>query len=288
MSDYTILGASGYIGRHLKRVLEADGFDVFAPARDDPSIFFRPLGRVFFCIGMTADYRERPASTIEAHAGIITKLIEAGNFAHLVYLSSTRLYDLFPGTASTTGVERIAVDPQNPRHLYDISKLLGENVCLTYAGERTSVARLSGVYGFTEDAPGFLSELVRRALSSRKFTLDSADGIVRDYIRIDDTIDALRRLADPAALASTYGIVNVASGMNVSNGDIAAVFNARGWAIDFTRRCERQSLARCDIARLHSLGSEPSGVLDVLGAWIDAGCPTDATAINLALRTRKP
>ena len=263
MSAFTILGASGFIGGQLKRQLEAEGHVVFAPARGDSSIYSRPLGRVYYCIGMTADFAKNPAATVEAHAGIVSRLVETGNFDHLVYLSSTRLYDRIAqdeGRADTV----LPIEPANPRHLYDISKLLGENLCLTAAAGRAAVARLSGVFGTSEDATGFLSEWAQRSAREKTFTLDSASGVVRDYIHIEDTLRALRTIVEQGAC----GVFNVASGVNLSNADIAEVFARRGWNVSLARETPRQSLPRCDIAPLGALGVDVRDPRAVIDAWL--------------------
>ncbi len=256
---YTVLGAKGFIGSHLAQALRMDGHEVFAPLRDDKAVFSTHLGRVFYCIGMTADFAKNAAATVEAHAGVISRLVEGASFDHIVYLSSTRLYDGLKTPAASTHVA-LPMNPQNPRHLYDLSKALGENLCLTIAPGKSSVARLSGVFDWTPGSPGFLSEWLQRAARERVFTLDSASGIVRDYIHLHDTIRILRALAD----RSVTGITNTASGENVSNSDIAALFNAEGWEVSFARHSERQVMPVCEIARLDELGVKPQSIAGII------------------------
>ena len=259
----TILGGSGFVGRRLARALRSGGHEVDTPARGDESIFDRDLGRLFYCTGMTADFAQRPSATVEAHAGFLSRLIERATFGHIVYLSSTRLYDSSEaehGNADT----KLRLDPRNPRHLYDLSKALGENLCLTSAGGRSCVARLSGVYDWDDGSPGFLSEWLQRAAREQAFVMDSASGAVRDYIHLDDVVEALSRLADERAV----GIVNVASGENLSNSEIAGIFNRAGWTIGFTRETKREALAVCDISGLHNVGFKPRKVSEVLASWI--------------------
>jgi len=63
----TVLGGSGFIGSHVARHLRRLGVACDTPARDDESIFSRPLGHVIYAIGLTADFRARPLETVEAH-----------------------------------------------------------------------------------------------------------------------------------------------------------------------------------------------------------------------------
>jgi nucleoside-diphosphate-sugar epimerase len=147
--------------------------------------------------------------------------------------------------------------------LYDISKALGENLCLCHGRSPAAVARLAGVYHWEAGAPGFLSEWLQRATKERSFTVDSASGVVRDYVHLDDVVAALVRLGETAAT----GLYNVASGENVSNEDIMATLNNNGWAISMARFSERERLPICDIAPLTKLGIAPRRARDVINEW---------------------
>ena len=261
MSRHTVIGAAGFVGTRLTEALKADGLDVYAPARGDSRLFGEDLGTVYYCAGLTADYLARPFDTIEAHVALIARLLKAARFDRLVYLSSTRLYD-----ASETPLGRedepLTLKPWEPRHLSDLSKALGENLCLTQAGGRAAVARLACVFDWKEGAPGFLSEWLQRARRERTIALDSASGFVRDYITLDDTVSAVRAIA----ASDEAEIVNVGSGENVSNAELAAVFEAAGWSISLARETERQAAAVCDVSRLARLGVTPTRVREAVAA----------------------
>jgi nucleoside-diphosphate-sugar epimerase len=259
MSAYTVVGATGFVGARLVASLERDGHAVYAPRRGDPTLFERDLGQVFYCAGLTADYLKRPFDTVEAHVGLLARMLEKARFGRLVYLSSTRLYDSLGGDGGDEDGP-LALRPGEPRHLYDFSKGLGENLCLTQSGGRAAVARLSCVFDDAPGAPGFLSEWLQRARAGRDIALASATGYVRDYIHLDDTVAALRAILDSDVAAP----VNVATGENLSNADLAAVFEALGWRIDFERETPRQSAPLCDVARLHGLGLRPRPARDVI------------------------
>jgi nucleoside-diphosphate-sugar epimerase len=264
MSLYTILGASGFVGSRLVASLRADGHEVYAPARGEPDVFARDLGQVIYCIGLTADFAVRPFDTVEAHVGLLAGVLREARFSHLTYLSSARLYDSL-GAKGGQEQSSLELNPANPRHLYDLSKALGENLCLTVAGNRTAVARLACVYDSSAGAPGYLSEWLQRSATERIIHLDSSTGYVRDYIHLDDVVAGLRAMSDCA----TSGIVNLASGENVSNGELAEVFNRCGWSISFSRELPRQSVSQCDISRLTALWQAPRPVRDVVNTYLN-------------------
>jgi len=263
-AEYTVLGASGFIGSRLVRMLRASAENCFAPARDDSDIFKRDLGRVFYCIGFTSDYAQRPFDAVEAHVSYLAKLLEKAKFERLVYLSSTRLYDGLPETFYCEDVDLI-FNPINKRHVYDLSKALGENLCMTVAKGCVSVARLSNVYDDAPGSPGFLSELMQRIRTQGEFTLDSSSGIMRDYVLIDDVLVALKSILD----SGRSEIYNVASGENVSNQEIIDFLNTRGCKIVLCRHSPKAYSGICDVSKLRSLGIEPVLVRDYLRTFLE-------------------
>jgi nucleoside-diphosphate-sugar epimerase len=261
MPIYTVIGASGFIGQRLSSTLRQAGHEVYTPARGDADLFFRELGQVFYCAGLTADYAVRPFDTVEAHVSFLARVLREAHFAHLIYLSSIRLYD---STRETTGGQTLALNPAEPSHLYHLSKALGENLCMTVAGERAAVARLACVFDWNPGAPGFLSEWLQRAACEKTFCLDSGTGIVRDYIHLDDAVAALRAMADGAIT----GVINVAAGENVSNAELAETFNRCGWSVSLAREVPRESTPVYDIHRMVSLGVTPRPVRAVVEAYL--------------------
>lgn len=259
MSQYTIIGASGFIGGRLVVALRARGDEVYAPDRGDSELLTRPLGRVFYCAGLTGDFMVRPFDTVEAHVGLLTSMLRSAEFERLIYLSSTRLYDSL-GSRGGREDDILEFDVAAPRNVYDLSKALGENLCLARSGERAAVARLSNLFDWSEDAGGFLSDLLKRARRERFIRLESSPLAERDYIHVDDVIEAL--LAMDAA--SVHGIVNVAGGKALSNAEIAQVLGEAGWAIELTGDHAPAHGSRCDVSRMVALGVRPRDARGVL------------------------
>ncbi len=221
----TVIGAGGFIGRRLVAHLRQRDWDCRAPARDDRA-FVRDaaLGTVFYCAGLTADFARRPHDTVQAHVGLLDEVLAHADFDALVYLSSTRLYDGRPGFAGA-GVDEdtpLALDPAQPRHLYDLSKALGESLCRQASGGRARVARLSCVYsGADDDADGFLGTLLSRVRAPDRgpmLEVDSSAETARDYVHVDDVIEALVAIAS----RGTQPLYNVAGGSNVTNRELFA------------------------------------------------------------------
>lgn len=210
----TIIGGKGFIGRHLVVRLSAAGWSCHVPERHEVDNGQKDMGHVFYCAGLTADYLRRPFDTVEAHVSLLSRILQADRFESLVYLSSTRLYDSQPGSEGKEEMP-LLLAPANPRHLYDLSKALGESLCLVTGKGRARIARLSCVYKDHTDGEGFLPMLLRRIIMENSSTLevDSSPSFARDYIAVDDVVEALILIATQA----TQSVYNVASGENTRN-----------------------------------------------------------------------
>ncbi|MBB3891567.1 nucleoside-diphosphate-sugar epimerase [Phenylobacterium haematophilum] len=263
MAEVTILGARGFVGSRLRAAFEAEGADVYAPAKGDPAMFERDLGAVYYCAGLTADYAVRPFDTVEAHATLVAALARSGRFSRLIYTSSTRLYDT-SSAALMAENQPLIFRPDQPRQIYDLSKALGENITLTQMGGKGGVARLSNVFDWQDDSPGFLSEWLIAARSQKTIALESSPHIARDYIHVDDVVRALRAMID----APEPGIVNVASGELVDNGAIARTFELAGYGITFSGSGNPPPVPCADVAKLRALGVDPRPVRAVIAEYL--------------------
>jgi nucleoside-diphosphate-sugar epimerase len=240
---YTVLGASGFIGRHLVEHLQRERAEVLAPPRDSPLVFSEDLGHVIYCIGLTADWRARPFDAIRAHVDRLVEIVERGRFASLLYLSSTRVYKR-ARVASEDAL--LSALPAEPDDLFDLSKMLGEAVCLRDA-RQTRVARISNVYGGDFSSDNFLSSVVRDALRGR-VVLRTALASVKDYVGVGEVAALLPRIA----VSGVERVYNVASGSNTSNGEILAeVAHLTGCEVEVADGAPATSFPVISVDRVH-------------------------------------
>lgn len=262
----TVLGASGFVGRRLTAVLRATGNEVYAPQRDAADLFGRPLGQVFYCIGLTADFRSKPYDTMRAHVSILTEVLERSDFESLVYLSSTRVY-----ARSESGKEsaNLTLDAGDPSDLYNVSKLAGELLCRSCGRSAVKVARLSNVVGFAPDSNNFLSALVREAVSGC-ITLQSDPQSAKDYITLDDTVGLLLRIAQ-----GNDDLYNVASGINVRHQEIVdRLAGLTGCDVRYVEDAPLFDFPVIDVSRIRSeFAYAPTDVLDTLPELVAASRP---------------
>jgi nucleoside-diphosphate-sugar epimerase len=250
----TVVGAAGYIGGALTARLAQTGVAHKAIGRDTAALFGQPLGTVIYCAGVTTDFARRPHDTVEAHAAQLCDIFQNSDFDRFIYLSSTRVYMGGGGTGEDAD---ISVQPGNPDHLYNLSKLLGENLC-RYCPRPAVVVRLSNVYGFDGSATNFLPIIIRQALTKGEIVFETALESAKDYISLPSAMDLLIAIAERGK-SPTY---NLASGRNVSHGEIAkAIARVTGCAIRVQDGAQTVIFPAIDVARLRAEFGEPGASL---------------------------
>jgi nucleoside-diphosphate-sugar epimerase len=238
---------------------------LLAPSRTEIAEACRqPLGHLIYCIGLTADFRSRPFDTVRAHVSLLADILEHGQFASLLYLSSTRVYAKAPSTAEDT---ELVVAPADASDLYNLSKLMGESLCLHSGRNGTRVARLSNVVGFDPASDNFVQALVREALTG-EIVLQSAPHSSKDYVALEDVLDLLPRIA----LDGRARIYNVAGGRNIRHDELTAELQAlTGCAVQAAPDAPDQSFVPIAIGRIRSeFAVQPRPALDRLADIVAA------------------
>lgn len=246
MSAFTVLGATGTIGTKLVAHLRGLNHQVQAPGREDARIFTRPLGHAIYCIGVTADFRTRPLETVEAHVCLLRRLLASAAFDSLTYLSSTRVYGGGSG-AEVNEDSALNVNSNNPSDLYNLSKLMGESLCLHGGRSHVRAVRLSNVVGGdTNGSQNFIPTLVDEARRG-KITLQSDPDSAKDYIHIDDVVEMLSAIAE----RGRHRLYNLASGGQISHRAwVEALAKRFGAQIVYTTGAPRFAFPPISIARL--------------------------------------
>ena len=208
----TIFGGLGFIGSNLCQSLKKDSLPYQIISRQD-SLPTGNLGNVFYCAGITADFRSRPFDTIDAHVSTLASVLENCQFFSFTYLSSARMYRK---NSLTTEETKFTIDPLEPEDLADVSKLTGEALCLSMKDKRVRVVRPSNVFGKDFLSKNFLTEIIEAALITKKIALRSALDSSKDYVDVDSVVNIMRRISE----RGTHRIYNIASGYNISHQSI--------------------------------------------------------------------
>jgi len=104
--------------------------------------------------------------------------------------------------------------PSDPRGIYEISQLSAEMICRTYTrihGIRTVPLRLTNVYGprgqMRHSQFGVVNWFVRLARDGRPIPIFGSGRILRDFLYVDDCVEALLAAADsPLAVGEVLNV----------------------------------------------------------------------------------
>jgi nucleoside-diphosphate-sugar epimerase len=257
----TVLGASGFVGRHVTRELDRRQTAYWAPSRDE-RLSGRELGHVIWCAGVTAEFRTRPLDTVAAHVGDLERLLSGAAVDSVVYLSTTRFYR---GDGVASESDALRLDPADPDQLYDASKVAGEALVLA-SGVPALVLRLANVYGVDPGSQNFLPSIIEAALRDGTATLRSSLDSSRNYVGVTDVATATLGLMD----AGARGIYNVA-GERVSHREIAErLTELTGCSIQVDPGAPTAIAPDISIARLRAtIEFEPEPLLDALPRLVE-------------------
>lgn len=241
---FTVFGAGGFIGANLTRYLGQRGHEVITPSRFELVSHTDHLGHVIYSIGLTGNFRQQPFETVDAHVIALAKRMQRASYDSWLYLSSTRVY----GSSCTHGREadKICVSPSQDS-IYDISKLLGESLCVALGRPEVRVARLANVYGVGQSRHTFLGSLLEDVGTGREIVIHEAPESSKDYIAISDVVSLIEKIA----LSGQHQMYNLASGTSTRHCDLAdALRNLTTTSIKFLDGASRRSFPLIDVTRI--------------------------------------
>ncbi len=203
---FTVLGSTGFVGSNMVSFLKEKNIDVYAPDIRIDDIKNQDLGHIIYAIGIS-DFTKRPFETVEANVCTLKQILTQAKFDSLVFCSSTRIYQ---GVLSTNEEDTLNINPLQLNDLYNISKAMGESLCVASKMDNVRIARLSNVSGNNFNSELFLPDVIRNAITKNKITVFSSLESEKDYVYIDDVVKLLYRIT----ISGKEKIYNVASGQN--------------------------------------------------------------------------
>lgn len=252
---FTVFGGKGFVGGTTVAALRATGAEVHVPDRGEP-LSRGHLGHVIYAVGVTSDFRQRPFDTMEAHVGLVGRILQDADFDSFLYLSSTRLYRHAEGTLESA---RIVVDPADMEDFYDLTKLAGEALCHQAGRRNVRIVRMSNVIGRDFGSRNFVFDLMRTAWTERFITLRSTVDSSKDYIMVED----VARMLPLIAIQGRHSCYNLASGLNLRNADIlTSIIQVTGASVTIAEGARTEISPLIDTGRLRSeFGFVPTPVL---------------------------
>ena len=248
VSTFTVIGASGYIGSKLVNKLTDSGCNVIRSSRrdtitnDDSEFVMAELDSLDFWLNIVEKSdviihlagntsinvaNDNPALDLNSSVVPIYRLIEACKILRkrprVVFASTVTAY----GFTDNLPVSEATVE--NPESFYDLHKFFVERqlVLATKLNICDGVSlRLANVYGpssanSSANDRGILNKIIGLALAGDIVSLYGGGNYIRDYIYIDDVVDAF--ILASISSKSAGEVFNVGSGVGTSVRD---AFNA--------------------------------------------------------------
>ncbi|WP_422658511.1 NAD-dependent epimerase/dehydratase family protein [Paenibacillus sp. EC2-1] len=243
MKKYVVLGGNGFIGRKLVSKLSEDNYvlvadrsyspefetmknvsymkfnfteeESFEPLLDNADTIIHLVSTLF-----AKDGTENLAAEVSANVLTTIRLLEdmVGRNASLLFVSSG-------GTVYGEGGGTPALE-DDAKHAfcgYALTKTMIENTLELYKnqhGLRYQTVRLSNPYGFMSTSgrmQGLIPIMLNRILHGEPITMWGDGENIRDYIFIDDVVDAIEAVLN---YEGKENIFNVGTGVGYSNNEI--------------------------------------------------------------------
>ena len=216
------------------------------------------MGHVVYAIGLTGDFRQKQLETVDAHVNVLASILYTKTFSSFLYLSSARVYSGVDLLGPVTEDVALGIKPGLDA-VYDLSKLLGESLCLMVDNPTVRVARLSNVYGRGQSKHTFLQMLIDGIREKGSVEIREAPDSAKDYVFVGDVAAALEKIA----LHGLQRIYNVASGVRVTHQQIAErLVAASGARITFAENGALRRFPEISVERLvHEFGWAPQSFL---------------------------
>ena len=222
-----VVGADGFIGRHLAAALRATGMETTGYTRQR-ELLWRAAGSagtqrpdvVFYLASsitpaLAEQHREWVLADHRRFAALLAGLSRSADPPTVVLASSGgTVYDAALPPPYREDAPTRATSP------YGAAKLALERLLLSRVGVLpTAILRLSNVYGpgqRTGKSQGVLAYWLRAAATGQPLPLIGDPDAVRDYVYIDDVVDCMCRVANRAPTGADPLILNVGSGQGTS------------------------------------------------------------------------
>ena len=224
LTRVVVLGAHGFIGKAIRRKIEAQGIPAVAltsaeidlseaNAVDKLATLLKPSDAVVMLAALTPD-KGRDIATLMKNLAMMQSVcaaLEKTGCAHLIYFSSDAVYN--------STMSRITEDvPASPQDLYGVMHYTREIMANNLAKVPVLLLRPTIVYGLEDTHNSYGPNRFRRmAQKDGKITLFGGGEETRDHIHVDDIASLTLR----CLLQRSTGTLNVATGTSKSFHEVA-------------------------------------------------------------------
>ena len=251
MKTSIVIGGSGFIGRHVTRLLCESGRDVVVLGRRVSAGYTLPAG----CRYISGDYSDRQflhsvlkngcevidlaystvpktsyddpvfdlVSNLPASVGLFQEALEAGVSRVVIVSSGGTVY----GPPEELPLKE--THPTRPVSPYGITKLTTDRYAMMFhrnAGLPVVVVRPANAYGEEQRAgtgQGFIAAAIDAVRAGREIEIYGKEGTIRDYIHVVDVAAGILSVLDHGEDGEIY---NLGTGIGTSNLDIVRMLES--------------------------------------------------------------
>lgn len=243
-----ITGMTGLVGINLANRLAAQGYVVYGLLRDEPSNLYidpkinKVYGNInsmddvtYFLKKSNPDYIFHLAAQTQAHESITypyeafytnfvgsLNILEASRLhtkaSAIIVASSDKAY------GELEGESYVESTPLNGVYPYDASKVSVEVLARSYKETYNMpivVTRSCNVYGTGDNnTQRLISGIFKAYLSGEDFILRNGGRDVREYVHVNDVVEAYLKIAEHTATEDIYTAFNISSGDKYSSMEV--------------------------------------------------------------------
>jgi UDP-glucose 4-epimerase len=213
MKSVLLLGGAGFIGSAIAKCLLGDAVAVQIVSRNNLNELERLLMQCDTVVHLASD--TNPGSSAnqpdyeQANLQLTHRLITALRYRskiHLVYFSSGGA--VYGEPLQLPVAESAQLSPLSN---YGVAKVAQEEMCrsLAHHGHKVTILRPSNTYGphqRLKDGFGLIRTLLEHTRNGMTLQIWGDGEIIRDYLYIDDLVNAARYLINQSENAGTYNI----------------------------------------------------------------------------------
>jgi nucleoside-diphosphate-sugar epimerase len=263
---FTILGANGFIGSALVNYLQSHNYEVITVGRDvvpEPNFNY---GHVIYAIGLTGDFRLRSFDTVQSHVIHLMDCLQSFKFESFLYLSSTRIFGVNNDTNFVNESTPAFISP-SADSIYDLSKLLGEALCLAQKSKKIRIVRISNVYGPRMSTNTFLGSIISSIRSGGVVELFETSNSAKDYLNIEDLVFLLPQIS----LMGSKRLYLVASGYLVEHERLLIAFrNFKNFKFIFSKDAIKRRFSLIDISMIsNEFNFKPRHILNDVASLLE-------------------
>jgi nucleoside-diphosphate-sugar epimerase len=227
MKNVAISGCDGFVGKHLLDFLKNKNFNIFPLTKQkgydlNNEINNYHLPKLDVILHLAAKSFV-PDSFNKPYTFYQNNFISTLNILELAKKNNTRI--IFFSTYIYGNPKYLPIDELhslNPTNPYAQSKLICEELCKGYSRDFNIpiiIVRPFNIYGVGQKTPFLIPEIIHQAKNGKIILSDSRPK--RDFIHVNDIIEAINILINIEIKENEYQIFNLGSGKSYSVDEIA-------------------------------------------------------------------